>query len=329
MGALNNFWTDNTVDNLSKYIIFCAIPCHLRMLWFESWSMREATLKKLEVFLHRNVRKILKTTITIVIDRNIINQSVRKRFFNIPTIWYQLVKWQLTFIGKVVRNLEDQIPTKLLTAWYNNKRKAGAQLQNNNKNLAQNICLIVPGAAKYGLLTTWVYLALDYGYWKHLIQQLGTHPSTWNGAKPNPHSTPTPRSSQRAAAPSTPPHRQALPNSPPPFRACDSHFTPTVPRHNAPQPSPGCEASPRHKKSPRRTQRKIQNDDPRKIGHNRKDSLGILNIPISNAATEIEIKVHYWRLEIIYHPDKYNPTTNKISKSEAQEHFKLINNAYK
>ena len=26
MGALNNFWTDNTVDNISKYLIFCAIP---------------------------------------------------------------------------------------------------------------------------------------------------------------------------------------------------------------------------------------------------------------------------------------------------------------
>ena len=26
MGALNNFWTDNTVENLPKYLIFCAIP---------------------------------------------------------------------------------------------------------------------------------------------------------------------------------------------------------------------------------------------------------------------------------------------------------------
>ena len=77
-----------------------------------------------------------------------------------------------------------------------------------------------------------------------------------------------------------------------------------------------------------RTQSESQNYDPEKVGQNRKDSLGILNLPISTAATEREIKVQYRCLARIYHPDKYDPTTNKMSKSEAQEHFKLINNAY-
>ena len=89
---------------------------------------------------------------------------------NIPTIRYQLAKRQLTFIGKVVKNLEDQIPTQLLTVWCDNKRKPGAPLQNNKKNLAQNIRLIVPGAGKCGLLTPWVYLALDDVYWERLIK---------------------------------------------------------------------------------------------------------------------------------------------------------------
>ena len=70
----------------------------------------------------------------MVIDGKITNQSVQKQFFNIPTIRYQLAKRQLTFIGKVIRNLEDQISTQLLTAWCNNKRKPGALLQKNNKN---------------------------------------------------------------------------------------------------------------------------------------------------------------------------------------------------
>ena len=59
--------------------------------------------------------------------------------------------------------------------------------------------------------------------------------------------------------------------------------------------------------SPRRTQSESQNYDRRKVGQNRKDSLGILNLPISTAATEREIKVQYRRLAIIYHPDKYDP----------------------
>ena len=186
----------------------------------------------------------------MVIDEKITNQSLRKWFFNIPIIRNQLAKRKLTFIGKVVRNSEDQIPTKLLTAWCDNKFKRVAPLQNNKKNLVQNIRLIVPGAAKDGLLTTWVYLALDDGYWKHLIKQLGTHPLTWNGAKPNSRLTPPPCSSQRAAAPSTPPRRRAPPNSPPHFRTRDSHFIPTPPRRNAPQPSPRQKSSPRRKSPP-------------------------------------------------------------------------------
>ena len=156
MGALKSFWVDNTVGIFSKYLIFWAITCNILLWGYDSWAIQEATLKKLEVFLHRNVRKILKTTIAMVIDKKITNESVRKRFFNIPTIRYQLAKRQLTLIGKVVRDSEDQISTQLLTAWCDNKHKPGDPLQNNKKNLSQNIHFIVPGGGKDVLLTTWV-----------------------------------------------------------------------------------------------------------------------------------------------------------------------------
>ena len=39
MGDLNNFWTNSTVDNLSKYLIFCAIPCNLLLWGCESWTI--------------------------------------------------------------------------------------------------------------------------------------------------------------------------------------------------------------------------------------------------------------------------------------------------
>ena len=154
MGALKKIWSEDTVDDLSKHLIFCAIPCNLLLWGCDSWSIREATLNKLEVFLHRNVSKILKITTKRVIEEKITNESVRKQFFNTPTIRYQLARRKLTFTGKVVRNSEDQIPTQLLTAWCDNKRKLGAPLQKNNNNLAQNIRLIVPGAEKDGILTT-------------------------------------------------------------------------------------------------------------------------------------------------------------------------------
>ena len=120
MGDLNHFWSDQSVDDHSKYQIFRAIPCNLLLRGCESWALREATLKKLEVFLHRNIRKILGITITQVIDGKITNESVRTRFFNIPMIRNQIDQRQLTFIGKVVCNKDDQIPTQLLTAWCEN-----------------------------------------------------------------------------------------------------------------------------------------------------------------------------------------------------------------
>ena len=102
-------------------MIFRAIPCNLLQWGCENWALRKATLRKLEVFLHQNIRKILGIAITQVIDERITNGSVRTRFFDIPMIRNQIAQLQLTLIGKVVRNKDDQIPTQLLTAWCDNK----------------------------------------------------------------------------------------------------------------------------------------------------------------------------------------------------------------
>ena len=76
MGVLNSFWVDNTFDNFSKYLIFCAIPCNLVLWGCKSWALQEEMLNKLEVFIHINVRKILKITITMVIDDKIRNEYI-------------------------------------------------------------------------------------------------------------------------------------------------------------------------------------------------------------------------------------------------------------
>jgi len=159
MGALNPFWNDDAVDDYSKYLIFCAMPCNLLFWSYES------------------------------------------------------------FIRKVVRNTDDQIPTQLLTAWCDHLRKRGGFLQNNKKNLAQNIRLIVPCAAKDNLLSSWVYFTLDDAYWAHLVSQLGMRPSTWSDAKTNSHSTPSPTrckelpARQHPCGTAAPPFRTRLPTS--------------------------------------------------------------------------------------------------------------------
>ena len=70
--------------------------------------------------------------------------------------------------------------------------------------------------------------------------------------------------------------------------------------------------SPRHEEARRWNQSDKRNYDPEKVRYTKRDSLGIINIPISTAATERKIKVQYRRLKIIFHPDKYDPTANKM-----------------
>ena len=133
MGALNHFRADPAVDKFSKYLIFRDIPCNLLLWGSKSRAIRKAKMKKLEVLLYRNIQKILIIDIARVIDEQITNISICEQFFDIPTICNQTAQRQLTFIGKVVCNYDDQITTQLLTAWCNHKRKPGGVLQKNKK----------------------------------------------------------------------------------------------------------------------------------------------------------------------------------------------------
>ena len=153
-----------------------------------------------------------------------------------------------------------------------------------------------------------LFLALDSSYWNHLLSQLGTRPTEWEGGIPG---------TAGYTAPPTPPPRNRSSTSPP----------------STPPPSPV--ASPPQRQRPSSPPRAYVysaewNFDPGGVGKNRKDSFGILELPLT--ATEREIKVQYRRLARIYHPDRYELASNEVSSRmtmlEAQQHFQMINNAY-
>ena len=50
MGALAKLWTDASVDNLSKYIIFLAIPTNLLLWGCVIWALRTSLLKILRYY---------------------------------------------------------------------------------------------------------------------------------------------------------------------------------------------------------------------------------------------------------------------------------------
>ena len=154
-------------------------------------------------------------------------------------------------------------------------------------------------------MSSWAFFAPDASYWKHLLSSLGPKTTEWRGDVPNPDDVPPPPS-----PPPSPPHTRHQ-THPPPSPTTPPPRTPQTP----PPPSPPTTHPP-----------ETENDyDLNGVGKNVHDSLAILGL--YTTSTEREIKVRYRSLARIFHPDKYDSTTTTMSKEQAQEHFKHINNA--
>ena len=109
-------------------------------------------------------------------------------------------------------NSEEQLPTKLLTAWCNNKFRVGGVLHSNKKTIGQNIALDVPIVDIFGSLKSWSHLALDDKYWKYLINGLRNASTPPLGSP----SSPTAEITKPLSTPSTPHPSQLPPTSPQP-----------------------------------------------------------------------------------------------------------------
>ena len=94
-------------------------------------------------------------------DQHITNEIVRNKFLIYPASKdrlqhdsYQKINFNTTAV-KVTRNSYNHLPTKLLTAWLNNKRRRGDVLHMNKKSIIHNLWLIITGVGKTGALKTW------------------------------------------------------------------------------------------------------------------------------------------------------------------------------
>ena len=120
MGALKNIWNSPHLDIWSKYLLFRAIPMNLFLWGCETWSIRKALSNKLEVFLHRNIRRILRVLMTKVREDRIRNEHVRRMFYDIPRVSNMIAARQLDFIGKTIRGPFDRPAQQMLTACCDN-----------------------------------------------------------------------------------------------------------------------------------------------------------------------------------------------------------------
>ena len=144
----HKLFTDASVDTLRKYLIFIIIPANLLPWVCEIRVLCTSLLNKLEVFLPWSIQCILGITMYTVKEKVVTNETVRNRFFDIPNIEHQIAIRQLTFIDKVVRNYDAQLPTKLLAAWCNHKRRREGVLHKNKNSIFCNIRLVMPEVGK-------------------------------------------------------------------------------------------------------------------------------------------------------------------------------------
>jgi hypothetical protein len=316
MGRMKNVWEDKYVDKETKYLFFLAIPINLLLWGCETWALKAESVKNLDVFIHRSVRRILGIRMQQVKDERITNKKVREMFFNLPSAQEMVAARQLSYLGKMVRNHdEEHLPLKLLTAWVNNKRPTGGVLYTNKRSITTHLNLILPAIPekpdaderslevknwkrlveerRTGKLNQWIEMARDEEYWEWLIDSKLRKPHL---------NTPEPRRREQQ-------NNQQRSNPPPPPRNEQSNHPPTPPRRRNAPPSP-----------------RNQNYNPNGVGRSTRDSLACIGL--QRGATEREIRVKFRQLSRIYHPDRHKSDETGLTDQQAKEKFQEINNAY-
>ena len=325
MGALKNVWDNPHMDLYNKYLLFRAIPMNLLLWGCETWSLRQVLLNKLEVFLHRNIRRILGVNMTQVQEQRIRNEHVRKTFYDIPRIRNMIAARQMDFVGKVVRGDWSQPAKRMLTASCSNIRLSGRPNYHNKDALVKNLKLLFANVHDVviddrGNLKDWINEASDEKYWNALVKclldknaTLPDRPETWTRRRRSPRNHDN--ANREQPFPPTPPRTSRSSNNDNDSNDTENDRPPSPPRRSRVPP-------------PRRESANAQGERDyiaENVGRSLYDSLKILGLGFG--ASETEVKVQYRALCRIYHPDKHDPAKTGMSNEEASDFFKLINNA--
>jgi len=336
MGKLNEIWRNPHLDAYNKYLLFRAIPINLLLWGAETWSLRKSLLDKLEVFLHRSIRRILQISMSTVREQRLHNDKVRRKFYSIPCVRNMIAARQMDFVGKMIRGPPDRPSRNMITACCDHKRRVGHPQTTGKNFMAENLRLLfqdIPTVQidRFGSLRNWIHEASNKKYWCQLVERL-LHPSTALPDRPDDWAPLPSWQARRAAAG----HRQT--NDPHDSNddtfedatGNDQHTPPPSPPPRPRRPPP-----PPHHPPPtgNTTDDDVYNpkrwlNDPSfcsMVGRSMSHSLKILGLGLG--ASEMEIKVHYRQLARKYHPDKNDTASTGLTTAEASDFFKLLNNA--
>jgi hypothetical protein len=322
MGALKELWRNPHLDMYNKYLLFRAIPMNLLLWGAETWSLRKSHLDKLEVFLHRSIRRILQISMSTVQEQRLRNGKVRDMFYSIPCVRNMIAARQMDFVGKMIRGPPDRPSRNMITACCDHKRRVGRPQTTGKNFMVENLRLLfqdIPTVQidRYGSLRSWIHEASNKRYWNQLVDRL-LHPNTPTPERPADWG-PLPSWQARRATNGPTPNEDTS-ESDDETTEDDEEEQPRTPiRPQAPQ---------QFDATGTRYEPKRWLNDPTfcsMVGRSMSHSLTILGLGLG--ASETEIKIHYRQLARKYHPDKNDQVATGLITEEATEFFKLLNNA--
>jgi hypothetical protein len=153
------------------------------LLWgAKTWLLQKLQLNKLEVILHRSIRRILHILMTKVCKQRLHNGKVRQMFYSIPCVRNMIAAQQMDFVGKMIRGPPERPSRNMITACCDHKRRVGRPQMTGKNFMVKNLNLLfqdVPTVQidRYGSLRSWIHEASNKKYWCQLVDRL-FHPFT-------------------------------------------------------------------------------------------------------------------------------------------------------
>jgi hypothetical protein len=159
-----HFFNNKDINIRTKYNVYTSFVLNAALWGCESWNLSARNKNQLESFHHSAIRRILNIQWSQVREERIRNKQVRFRFCNIPKIETFINKRTATYIGKIARSDNEELPKKFLGAWMHKPRKPGGQQLSCNNNFARAITAVIPDTQleNQGLLfKKWILIAIN------------------------------------------------------------------------------------------------------------------------------------------------------------------------
>jgi exonuclease III len=176
--AMNkNVFRRKEISSELRLRTYNAIIVNLLLWGCESWALKEEDRRRIEVFHHRSLRRMLNITIYQVMEQHISNKEVRERMKSYTmkqTMELRRARW----LEKISHMGPDRGPRKILVAWTTNERPSGRPQQTIRHGLASTLTdhLNLPSPK----MNDWIKLASDHRKWgEHVEVELGLAPTTY------------------------------------------------------------------------------------------------------------------------------------------------------